>query len=40
MLAGANAPGRATHAKQVKGKKLDKYNETFVGVQTISFNQP
>ena len=27
MLAGAIAPGRATHARQVKGEKSDKYSE-------------
>ena len=27
MLAGAFAPGRASHARQVKGEKLDKCSE-------------
>ena len=27
MLAGAQAPGRVTHARQVKGEKPDKYSE-------------
>ena len=27
MLCGAYAPGRATHARQVKGEKSDKYSE-------------
>ena len=40
MLAGANAPGRATHLRQVKGKKLDKCCGTLVRVATTSFNQP
>ena len=27
MLAGAHAPGRVTHARQVKGEKPDEYSE-------------
>ena len=40
MLTGANAPGRATHAWQVKEKKLGKCCETLVRVAATSFNKP
>ena len=40
ILAGANAPDRVNHARQVKGKKSDKCSETLVEVATASFNEP
>ena len=40
MLAGANAPDRANHARQVKGKKSDKCSETLAEVANASFNEP